>query len=69
MTSKYWFVASLVLGVTALAHAQVTLTHVHGLAYSSDGKRLMIPSHHGLAVYEAGKWSKAPGPQPRSTIG
>jgi hypothetical protein len=63
MTSKYWFVASLVLGVTALAHAQVTLTHVHGLAYSSDGKRLMIPSHHGLAVYEAGKWSKAPGPQ------
>jgi photosystem II stability/assembly factor-like uncharacterized protein len=46
-------------------HAQgpVTLTHVHGLAYSPDGKRLMIPSHHGLAVYENGKWSKAPGPQ------
>jgi hypothetical protein len=37
--------------------------HVHGLAYSPDGKRLMIPSHHGLAVYENGKWSKAPGPQ------
>lgn len=47
----------------ASAHAQsVTLTHVHGLAYSPDGKRLMIPSHHGLAVYENGKWSKAPGP-------
>jgi photosystem II stability/assembly factor-like uncharacterized protein len=46
------------------AQAQnVTLTHVHGLAYSPDGKRLMIPSHHGLAVYENGKWSKAPGPQ------
>ena len=46
------------------AHAQnVTLAHVHGLAYSGDGKRLMIPSHHGLAVYEKGKWSKAPGPQ------
>ncbi len=46
------------------AHAQpVTLHHVHGLAYSADGKRLMIPSHHGLAVYENGKWSKAPGPQ------
>jgi photosystem II stability/assembly factor-like uncharacterized protein len=39
------------------------LTHVHGLAYSADGKRLMIPSHHGLAIYENGKWSKAPGPQ------
>jgi Cu/Ag efflux protein CusF len=47
----------------ALAQAPVTLTHVHGLAYSPDGKRLMVPSHHGLAVFENGKWSKAPGPQ------
>lgn len=46
-----------------LALAQVTLAHVHGLAYGEDGKRLMIPSHHGLAVYENGQWSKAPGPQ------
>jgi hypothetical protein len=45
------------------AMAQVTLTHVHGLAYSPDGLELMIPSHHGLAVYRGGKWSKAPGPQ------
>ena len=46
------------------AEAQsVTLHHVHGLAYSGDGKRLMIPSHHGLAVYENGKWSKAAGPE------
>jgi hypothetical protein len=47
----------------AIAFAQATLTHVHGLAYSADGKRLMIPSHHGLAIYQGGKWSKAPGPQ------
>ena len=47
----------------ALAEAPVTLTHVHGLAYSADGKRLMIPSHHGLAIYENQTWSKAPGPQ------
>jgi hypothetical protein len=40
----------------------VTLTHVHGLAYSADGKQLMVPSHHGLAVYREGKWVKAPGP-------
>lgn len=46
-----------------VALAQVTLTHVHGLAYSEDGMRLMIPSHHGLAIYENGKWSKAAGPQ------
>ena len=41
----------------------VTLTHVHGLSYSADGKQLMIPSHHGLAVFAAGRWSKAPGPE------
>lgn len=41
----------------------VTLHHVHGLSYSGDGKRIMIPSHHGLAVFENGKWSKAPGPE------
>lgn len=45
------------------ALAQVTLTHVHGLAYSADGKRLFVPSHHGLALYEGGKWAKAPGPE------
>jgi photosystem II stability/assembly factor-like uncharacterized protein len=36
--------------------------HVHGLAYSADGQQLVIPSHHGLAIYRDGKWSKAPGP-------
>jgi hypothetical protein len=49
--------------LAASADSAVTLTHVHGLSYSADGKRLMIPSHHGLAVYAGGKWSKAPGPQ------
>ncbi len=48
---------------TAACAAQpVVLTHIHGLAYSEDGKRLMIPSHHGLAVYAAGQWAKADGP-------
>lgn len=46
----------------AQAGEPVTLTHVHGLAYSADGKQLMIPSHHGLAIYAKGRWSKAPGP-------
>jgi hypothetical protein len=49
---------------TGAAHAALTtLTHVHGLAYSADGKQLIVPSHHGLAIYENGKWNKAPGPQ------
>jgi hypothetical protein len=62
-----WKLTSLlaILVLVPLVHAQpnVMLHHVHGLAYSADGKRLMIPSHHGLAVYENGKWKKAPGPQ------
>lgn len=41
----------------------VTLTHVHGLAYSADGKQLLIPSHDGLAIYSDGVWSIAPGPR------
>lgn len=47
---------------TAGAAEPIMLTHVHGLSYSADGARIMIPSHHGLAVFENGKWSKAPGP-------
>jgi photosystem II stability/assembly factor-like uncharacterized protein len=59
--------AALVVGwagwTGASAQSAITLHHIHGLAYSADGKQLMIPSHHGLAVYRDGKWSKAPGPQ------
>jgi hypothetical protein len=55
--------AALSLLAAGAVQAQVTLTHVHGLAYSGDGKRLMIPSHHGLAVYENSRWTMTPGPQ------
>lgn len=55
--------AALLAACAAYAQTGVTLHHIHGLAYSGDGKRLMVPSHHGLAVYENGKWSKAPGPE------
>lgn len=56
------FAAILFLG-GGNALAGVGLTHVHGLAWSADGARLYIPSHHGLAVYQDRKWSKAPGPE------
>jgi hypothetical protein len=55
-----WLLAAIAF---AAQGQSVTLTHVHGLVYSPDGKQLMVPSHHGLAVYRNGKWSKAPGPQ------
>lgn len=54
--------AGLVFPAVTVAQPTVTLHHVHGLAYSADGKQLMVPSHHGLAIYRDGKWSKAPGP-------
>lgn len=62
--------AALVIGLVAAiaifflspsAAANVTLTHVHGLAYSPDGQRIYVPSHDGLAIYSDGRWSKAPG--------
>ena len=60
---RKWALSLCALALAASpAHADL-LTHVHGLAYSADGKRLMIPSHFGLALYENGKWSKAPGPE------
>jgi len=53
-----------VLGVPlASAATPVTLMHVHGLAFSADGKQLEIPSHQGLAIYNGGQWSKAAGPE------
>lgn len=41
----------------------VQLMHVHGLSYSPDGSKILIPSHHGLAVFDGTSWSKAPGPK------
>lgn len=44
--------------VAAPAVASVDLMHMHGLAYSPDGKRILVSIHQGLAAYENGKWSK-----------
>ncbi len=41
----------------------VTLPDVHGLAYSADGKRLIVAVHDGVVAYNAGRWSKDPGPK------
>ena len=50
-----------------LTHAEdsVILIHVHGLGFSADGKELVIPSHHGLAVTVMDDGRKHPA---RSTI-
>jgi len=54
---------AMALALPALGQGAMTLRHVHGLGYSADGSRLMLPSHDGLAVYSGGRWSKAPGPR------
>lgn len=51
------------LAATAASHRpDPLLFHVHGLSFSSDGKALMVPSHHGLAVYRDGSWFEESGP-------
>jgi hypothetical protein len=43
------------------ARAGSILHHIHGLAFTSDGKALLVPAHTGLAVYRNGRWALAPG--------
>jgi hypothetical protein len=50
------------LAPPASAQEAVALRHVHGLGYSTDGSRLKVASHHGIAIYSDGRWSKARGP-------
>jgi len=45
------------------AASSITLTHVHGLSYGADGRQIFVPSHDGIAIYSAGKWSKVAGPE------
>ncbi len=50
------------LGAGALARAEQSLHHIHGLAFTPDGTGLVVPAHIGLAVYRDGRWTRSPGP-------
>ena len=52
----------LVFFVPAPAQAVIELRHAHGLGYSPDGGRILIPNHYGIAVYSEGRWSRVAGP-------
>ena len=58
------FALSAALGflLPATAQAIIELRHAHGIGYSADGSRILIPNHYGIAVYSEGRWSKVPGP-------
>lgn len=53
---------STVLLPAAFAAEPLVLTLVHGLSFSADGRQLITPSHHGLAAFADGRWSKVAGP-------
>ena len=61
-TKRFTLLGLLLAALSVTAAEPATLTHVHGLSYSADGTRIMVPSHHGIAVYQNGRWSKAAGP-------
>lgn len=42
--------------------AEPLLFHVHGLAFSPDGKSLLVPAHTGLAAFREDGWSEVDGP-------
>ncbi|MCY9657124.1 VPS10, VPS10 domain protein [Paenibacillus chondroitinus] len=50
------FAVTLLLVAGCSSGKSMTLMHIHGLGYSSDGKQVLIPAHDGLMSYENGKW-------------
>lgn len=46
-----------------LQAGDVELVHIHGLNFDAQGKRLLIPAHFGIAVYQGGHWYKLTGPE------
>ena len=55
--------AYLLFTVTPLLADDVELVHIHGLNFDAQGKRILIPAHFGIAVYQNGHWSKLAGPE------
>lgn len=51
------------LVLPAQVQAIIELRHAHGIGYSADGSRILIPNHYGIAVYSEGRWSKLQGPE------
>ncbi|MDQ0900731.1 MULTISPECIES: F510_1955 family glycosylhydrolase [unclassified Paenibacillus] len=66
MKYKVNLVSSIVaasLMLSACSASKLSMEHIHGLGYSTDGKQIMIPAHTGLVVYSGSKWSHVDAPQ------
>lgn len=59
--ARRWFAFACLAPLTLSAQAITELRHAHGIGYSADGSRILIPNHFGIAVYSDGRWSKVPG--------
>lgn len=55
--------SALAIAGAASGREPLPLRHAHGLGYSADGTRIMIPGHQGIMVHRGGRWSIAPGPE------
>lgn len=62
-------VAALLIGAAmaaSTAASDISLPHVHGLAYDAAGKQLYVAVHDGLVIFSEGRWSR--GPEPRHDL-
>jgi hypothetical protein len=60
-----WIVlaGAMALASAASGRESLPMRHAHGLGYSADGARILIPGHQGIMVHGDGRWSIAPGPE------
>ncbi|SFP97549.1 F510_1955 family glycosylhydrolase [Salibacterium halotolerans] len=42
---------------------EIEFPHMHGLAFTEDGKKAYTPAHDGLRVFEDGIWERVEGPR------
>lgn len=49
------------LGNGSNGQSAVSMEHIHGLGYSNDGKRILVPAHNGIKTYSDGSWGISEG--------
>lgn len=61
--SVVFVLLTVLLVMPGCANRNITLPHIHGAGYTSDGKQLIIPAHAGLVAYSKDGWSHVDGPK------
>ncbi len=66
MVRKQWIglisLFVILLIASACSNNKITMEHIHGLGYTSDGKQILIPAHDGLVSYSNNEWHKVDSP-------